>query len=131
MVSILFYNFIEFIVLLYIFLIISFARYKEYMICLISFSTFSIILPAFTCAGAIDNLLCLGVSILSYLWLKILRLEIVRSQTLKILQQSLNNLKTFSCGLIFLLHFFAFLIFSLILFHLYLTSYFGPLLPIK
>ena len=52
------------------------------MICLISFSKFSNILPAFTCASAIDNLVYLGVSNLSYLWLKILRLEIVRSQTL-------------------------------------------------
>ena len=55
-VSILFYDFIEFIVLLYIFLIISFARYKEHNICLILFSKFSDVLPGFTCARAISNL---------------------------------------------------------------------------
>ena len=49
-------TFIEFIILLYTFLVISFARYKEYMICLISFSKFSVVLPAFTCARATDNL---------------------------------------------------------------------------
>ena len=36
----LFYNFIEFIMLVHTFLAISFVRYKEYVICLISFSTF-------------------------------------------------------------------------------------------
>ena len=45
-VSILFYNFTEFIILLYTFLVISFARYKEY-IYLIGFSKFSEVLPAF------------------------------------------------------------------------------------
>ena len=66
-VSILFYNFIEFIILLYTFLVISFAGYKEYRICLISFSTFSDVLPACTCARAIDNLwsICVGVNILN------------------------------------------------------------------
>ena len=39
-VSILFYNSFEFIKLLYTFLVISFAQYKEYMICLISFDKF-------------------------------------------------------------------------------------------
>ena len=51
-----YYTFIEFIILLYTFLVISFARYKEYMICLISFSKFLDVLPAFTCARAIGNL---------------------------------------------------------------------------
>ena len=55
-VSILPYNFIEFIMLLYTFLVISFARYREYIICLISFSKFSDVLPAFTCASAIGSL---------------------------------------------------------------------------
>ena len=55
-VSILFYNFIEFIKLLYTFLVISFSRHKEYMICLISFSKFSGVLLGFTCARAIGNL---------------------------------------------------------------------------
>ena len=40
-VSILFYNFIEFNILLYTFLEISLAQYNDYIICLISFSTFS------------------------------------------------------------------------------------------
>ena len=55
-VSVLFYKFIEFIILLYTFLVISFAWYKKYMICLISFSKFSDVLPAFTCPKAIGNL---------------------------------------------------------------------------
>ena len=55
-VSILFYNFIDFIILLYTFFVISFYRYKEYMICLISFSKVAYVLPAFTCARAIGNL---------------------------------------------------------------------------
>ena len=51
-VSILFYNFLE---LLNTFLIISFARYKKYMICVISFGKFSVVLLAFTCARAIGH----------------------------------------------------------------------------
>ena len=43
-VSFLFYNFIDFIILLYIFLVISLSRYKEYIICLISFSKFYLLL---------------------------------------------------------------------------------------
>ena len=43
--------------LLHIFSVISFARYKEYIICLISFTEFSDILPVFTCASVIGNLL--------------------------------------------------------------------------
>ena len=78
-VSILFYNFIEFIVLLYTFLVISFAPHKEYMVCLISVRKFSDVLPAFTCARAIGNLrsICFGVNILVCL-----RLETIRSETL-------------------------------------------------
>ena len=45
-VAILFYNFIEFIILLYAFLVIFFSFYKEYMICPISFSKFSDVLTA-------------------------------------------------------------------------------------
>ena len=55
-VSILYYTFIEFISLLYAFLVISISQYKEYMICRISFSKFSDVLPAFTCASVITNL---------------------------------------------------------------------------
>ena len=40
-----------------LFLVISFIQYKEYMICLISFSSKSSeVLPTFTCARAIGNL---------------------------------------------------------------------------
>ena len=42
--------------LLYTVLVISFAQYKEYMVCLISFTKLSDVLPAFTCASAIGNL---------------------------------------------------------------------------
>ena len=54
-------------IVLYIFLVTSFARYKEYQICLFSFSKFSGILPAFTSARGIGNLwsICLGVNIMS------------------------------------------------------------------
>ena len=51
-VSILFYNFIKFIILLYTFLVISSTLYKKYMISLISVSTFLDVLPALTCASA-------------------------------------------------------------------------------
>ena len=50
-ISILFYNFIEFILLLYTVLVISLARYIEYIICLISFSKFTDVLPDFICAS--------------------------------------------------------------------------------
>ena len=56
MVCILFYNFTEFIILLYAFLVIYFARCRKYMNCLISFSKFSDVLPVFTSASAISNL---------------------------------------------------------------------------
>ena len=64
-VSLLFYNFFEFI-RLYNFLVIYLAPYREYIIFLISFSKFSDIVPAYTCARLIDNLwyICLGVIIL-------------------------------------------------------------------
>ena len=55
-VSIPFYNFIEFMILLYTFLVNSFALYKKYIIFLISFSKFSDVLPAFTCVSVIVNL---------------------------------------------------------------------------
>ena len=42
--------------LLYTFSVISFTRYKEYMICIISFHSFSDVLPAFTCTSAIGHL---------------------------------------------------------------------------
>ena len=54
-VSILFYNVIEFIILLYTSLVTSFSRYKEYIISLISFCKFLDVLPTFTCARAIGN----------------------------------------------------------------------------
>ena len=78
--SILSYNFITLLKSLHcyiLFLAISFAWYKEYIICLISFSKFSDVLPAFTCANASSNLwsICLGVNILSSLHLKALQLE--------------------------------------------------------
>ena len=44
---------------------ISFSQYKKNMICLILFSKFSDVLPAFTSARAIGNLwsICLGLDI--------------------------------------------------------------------
>ena len=51
-VSILYYVFIELFILLYTYLVISFTWYKEYMIWRISYSKFSDVLPASTCASA-------------------------------------------------------------------------------
>ena len=48
--------FIAFIILLCTFYLCSLARYKKYMICLISFSKLPDILPVFHFAGAIGNL---------------------------------------------------------------------------
>ena len=53
-VSILFYTFIEFIILSYTFLVVCFLRYKEYITCLISFSKLPDVLPAFTGASTTD-----------------------------------------------------------------------------
>ena len=66
LVPTLFSNLIEFIISLYNFLVTYSSRYKEYMICLISFIKFPDVLPTFTCSRAIGNLwsICLGVSIL-------------------------------------------------------------------
>ena len=55
-VSILFSYFIELIILLYTFLVTSFSQGKENIICRTSFSKFSDVLPAFTCANAIGIL---------------------------------------------------------------------------
>ena len=67
--SISFYNSIEFLMLLYTSLEIRLTQYKRYIIWRISFSKFSDVLPAFTCARAVGNLwsICLGVNILSCL----------------------------------------------------------------
>ena len=51
-----YYTFIEFIILLYTFLVISFDRCKEYINCLISFNKFLEVLLAFTSVSAIGNL---------------------------------------------------------------------------
>ena len=52
----LYYTIIEFIILLYTFLVISFDRYKEYINCLTSFNKVSDVLLAFTCVSAFGNL---------------------------------------------------------------------------
>ena len=51
-----------------------FARCNKYMICLTSFSKFSDVLPAFTCARTIGDLwnICLRVNILRLEWSKTL-----------------------------------------------------------
>ena len=67
--SILVYNYTEFIILFYAFLVISFAQCKEYMISSISFSKFLDVLPAFNGAEGIGYLwsISLEVSVLSCL----------------------------------------------------------------
>ena len=68
LLSILYYNFIELIMLLYTFLLISFAQYKQYMICLISFRKFSGVLSPSTSVSAIGSLwaICLELNILKF-----------------------------------------------------------------
>ena len=62
-VSIQFYDFIKFIILLYMFLVISLSKNTKNIFL---FSKFSDVLRAFTCANATSNLwrICLGVNIL-------------------------------------------------------------------
>ena len=49
------YNFVELIILWYIFLVILFTGYKEYVVSKFLLSKFSEVLPAFTCARDIGN----------------------------------------------------------------------------
>ena len=95
-VSILLHNFIEFIILLYIFLVISFAWYKEYINFLILHSKFSDILRAFTCVRTIGNLssVCLKVNILRLEWSEILSEKPVSSVFLEniLLSKALRTL---------------------------------------
>ena len=69
-VSILFDNFIVFIILFHTFLVMFFARYRENIIFMISFSNFSDVLPALTCESAIGNLwsICFELKILWFDW---------------------------------------------------------------
>ena len=46
----------DLVMIFYAFLVICLDWYREYKICLISFSKLSELLPAFTCARAIGNL---------------------------------------------------------------------------
>ena len=121
-VSILFYNFIEFIILSYTFLPTSFALYKEYTICMISFSKFSDVLPACICASAIGNFwsICLGPNILRFEWsdtLSCLRPETLATRASSekpvppifvgnILLSKAPRGLCFSCSLILFLYFF-------------------------
>ena len=70
LLSILYYNYIQLIILLYTFLSISFAQYKQYMICLISFRKFSGLLSPSTSVSAIGSLgtICLELDILRFEW---------------------------------------------------------------
>ena len=65
-----YYIFIEFMILLHTFIVISLARCKDYMIRLISFTKFSHVLADFTCARAIGILwiIYLGDNILWLEW---------------------------------------------------------------
>ena len=65
-----YHTFIKVIILLYNFLVIYFALHKGYMICLVSCSKCSDVLPALTCARAIGNLssICLRAHILRLEW---------------------------------------------------------------
>ena len=56
--------------LVYTLSVASFARYREYIICLISFRKFSDVLPYFTCPRGVGNFrkACLEVNILRLKW---------------------------------------------------------------
>ena len=137
-----FYNFIEFIILLLITLYISFARYREYIICMSSFSKFPDVLPAFSYASAIDNLwsICLDVNILKSLPYFALYLasdskRISKFFSLKSFElKSFEFLWTFCITLIwyfdfdFLFPFFILLAFDLKLIRSF-NTYFGFILP--
>ena len=95
-------NFIEFIILFYTFLVISFAWYKEYITFLISLRNFSHVLPAFTCTSAIGNLwnICLGLNILRLEWSE--TLSCLRSETLAAQARSEKSVPSFVIGNILL-----------------------------
>ena len=97
-VSILFFYLIEFIILSYTLLVISFSRYKEHIICLVSFSKSSAVFSAFTCASAVGNLwsICLVVNILSCWSSKTLTSQTLAMQA----RQSEILVNTFSCFLL-------------------------------
>ena len=67
--SFLYYDCIEFIVLLHSFLVILFSYYTESIVLWVSFSKFPVVLTAFTCERAVHSLwnICLGVNILRFL----------------------------------------------------------------
>ena len=100
-VFILFCNFIEFIMLLYTFLVNSFSRYKEYN-CPISLSEFSDVLPAFTWASAICNVwsICLGFNVVRLEWLESLSPR--RSESLATQARSEKPVPSISIGSILL-----------------------------
>ena len=83
-VSILFYNFIKFIMLLHTFLLVSFARYNEYMISLISFSKFQMyyLLLLVQKLLVIFEGICLGLNILIFESSGILRLETLATRNI-------------------------------------------------
>ena len=105
----LYFGFIECIILLYTFLVISFVQYKEYIIGLISFFKFSNVLHDFTCASAIGNLwiICVGVNTViccpcvfmgSIIFLKALRINSRPASRAHALLKKLKKKKfTFSC----------------------------------
>ena len=118
-VSILFYSFIELIILLYTFLVIFLlcTKNKGYIIWLILLSKLSDVLPAFSCASAIGNLwiIWLRVNILSPFLYFFLTFSFKYNVRI-ILKQCGNLFSRFvKCFNIFLSQFFAFLIFPLLL----------------
>ena len=82
-VSLFFYNFIEFIILLYTLSVNYFPWYKKNIIWkIISFSNFLDVLPEFTCASAIGNLWSISLwgNILRHIWSETLGLETLATQ---------------------------------------------------
>ena len=99
-ISNLFYNFIEFIILLFTFLVICFALYKEYMIRQIPYSNFWDVLSVFTRASPNDQTLATQTNKLGFLFLvSFFTLETIFFQ--EILKDPKEVLKPFQKSVLF------------------------------
>ena len=135
--SILFYSFIEFIMLLYTFLVIYFAQYKEYIIFLISFGMFSYVLPAFTWVSAIVNIsiICSGVNIFSLHILLYIYLQIATKNNLTFFLLNQKDFQHFVLHLLDLLILILSFLFFIILprsdlkLHWFFNTFFGFTIP--
>ena len=127
-ISVLFCNFIELIMMLYTFLLTSFSQYKEYMIWFTSISKISDVLPAFTYANTIGNLWSIFVlKLIFWVLLNIIFCFVFSFRydfRIIIKQFDIFFLWFVKCFNIFLLQFFSPLIYSFhLLFYLWLIFF--------